>query len=263
MKYKKFLLIIFLIIASISVMYLSYYFIRSTILKNSYDELNNLAHSSSDKDADSIDSQLDEQNSSESDKEPVEIPIDFKALKERNPDIYAWIDIDHLNIHYPILQHPTNDSYYLYHTVDHASGLPGSVYTEKLNAKDFSDFNTLIYAHNMENGTMFNNLEWYMDPKLIEEKRDIVIYTPTEKRVYRVFAAVLYDNRYIPYEYDFSTESGQKAFIDSLYDSRNLSSHVLDDVEITSDSKIITLSTCVTRRPNERYLVVAEYVGDE
>ncbi len=259
MKHKNILLIILLLIASIAIMYLSYYFTRSSSVKKTYDELNDIAHSSSlENSSESI-----ETISSELEKEPVEIPIDFKALQERNPDIYAWIDIEQLNIHYPILQHPTNDGYYLYHTVDHVSGLPGSVYTEKLNSKDFSDFNTLIYAHNMENGTMFNNLEWYMDPKLLEEKRDIVIYTPTEKRVYRVFAAVLYDDRYIPTSFDFSTEDGQKAFIDSLKDMRNLSSHVLDDVEINSDSKIITLSTCVTRRRNERYLVVAEYVGNE
>ena len=72
-------------------------------------------------------------------------PIDFAKLQEQNPDVYAWIDIPGTNVNYPILQHPTDDVYYLDHTIDGTAGLPGSIYTESCNYKDFSDFNTVIY----------------------------------------------------------------------------------------------------------------------
>ena len=84
-----------------------------------------------------------------------EIPIDFASLKETNPDIYAWIEIPDTNVNYPIVQSADDDSYYLNHTIDGQEGYPGSIYTEKVNAKDFSDFNTVIYGHDMKDGSMF------------------------------------------------------------------------------------------------------------
>ena len=68
--------------------------------------------------------------------------IDWEALREENEDIYAWIYIPNTNIDYPILQHPTDDMYYLEHNLDGSSGLPGCIYTEKINAKNFTDQNT-------------------------------------------------------------------------------------------------------------------------
>ena len=54
-------------------------------------------------------------------------PIDFAKLQEQNPDVYAWIEIPGTNVNYPILQHPTDDVYYLDHTIDGTAGLPGSI----------------------------------------------------------------------------------------------------------------------------------------
>ena len=85
--------------------------------------------------------------------EPVDIPIDFAGLQEMNPEIYAWIRIPGTEVDYPIVQRPEDDAYYLDHTIEGAEGLPGSIYTESLNKKDFTDKNTVIYGHNMKNDT--------------------------------------------------------------------------------------------------------------
>ena len=46
-------------------------------------------------------------------------PIDFNKLQtEENSDIYAWIQVDGTTVDYPVLQHPTDDSYYLMHNID-------------------------------------------------------------------------------------------------------------------------------------------------
>ena len=69
--------------------------------------------------------------------------VDFDKLQtETNADIYAWIYIPDTNIDYPVLQHPTDDTRYLNYNIDGSKGYPGCIYTEKANAKDFSDFNT-------------------------------------------------------------------------------------------------------------------------
>lgn len=84
-------------------------------------------------------------------------------MKETNPDIYAWIEIPDTNVNYPIVQSADDDSYYLNHTIDGQEGYPGSIYTEKVNAKDFSDFNTVIYGHDMKDGSMFKDLHKFED----------------------------------------------------------------------------------------------------
>lgn len=194
---------------------------------------------------------------------PVEIPIDFAALQQQNPDIYAWIEAPFCEEGMPILRHPTEDDYYLNHTVDHKSGLPGSLYTQQCNAADFSDFNTVIYGHNMKNGTMFGHLKWYRDPEYLAEHRDIVVYTPTEKRVYRVFAAVVYSDAHILGKYNLFAEDTDKIqFLESLSQTGDPASQVLDDIPVDENNQLLTLSTCVGGRPRNRFLVVAAYCGD-
>lgn len=59
-------------------------------------------------------------------------PIDFETLWETNPDVYAWITIPETVIDYPILQHATDDSYYLNYTIDGVEGYPGCIRNESI-----------------------------------------------------------------------------------------------------------------------------------
>lgn len=188
-----------------------------------------------------------------------EIPIDFAGLQEKNGDIYAWIRIPNTVVDYPLVQHPEDDSYYLNRTVEGKSGLPGSIYTETLNSRDFSDRNTVIYGHNMKNGSMFGDLSKYMDATYMKEHGQILIYTPEHIYTYQVFGAITYDNRHIMYAFDFSTDEGLQTYLDSIKGVRNMSSYIDETVEVSSSDKIITLSTC-TGNKSRRFLVEAVLV---
>lgn len=193
--------------------------------------------------------------------EPYTSPVDFEELRAINEDIYAWIEVPGMDIAYPIVQHPTDDVYYLRHTIEGKKGLPASIYTEaSVNSKDFTDYNTVIYGHNSSNGLMFANLVRYRDRSVLEANREVVIYTPEREFHYKIFAAVLFGNEYIPYFYPDDTAEGRQAFLDALAKVRDMNSYVLDDVEVTADSKIITLSTCTGNQSNRvtnRYVVAA------
>lgn len=196
-------------------------------------------------------------------KEPYVSPIDFDALHQRNPDIYAWIDIVGTDISYPLLQHPTEDNYYLDHTVDNVAGYPGSIYTQTIASKDFSSFNDVIYGHNMTTGTMFAPLERYRDEKFFDEHRTIMIYTPEATYTYTVYAAVLYNDWLINYLFDFTKEEDCMAFVESLDETRNLNNHIMTDMEITPEDHLITLSTCASGDHSHRYLIVAVRTNEE
>lgn len=196
----------------------------------------------------------------EPEEEPVAIPIDFAALKQTNSDIYAWIDIEDTNIHYPIVQHATDNSYYANHTIEGKKGLPGSIYTEFTNSKDFSDFNTLIYGHDMKNGTMFKNLHKFKNADFFNSHDTVTIYTETAIKTYRIYAVVEYDDRHIMYSFDQSTTEGRLAYIQSLSQFNSWNNHYREGMTLTENDKLITLCTCITGQPNKRLIVVAAEV---
>lgn len=245
-KSRKIVFVICLVLCLAGIGYLIFYHVQKEKNNNIYKEVEKYKE--------------EEVKPEEPEEEPVEIPIDFASLKEVNTDIYAWIDIEDTNIHYPIVQSETDDSYYLEHTIEGVKGYPGSIYTERVNAKDFSDFNTLIYGHDMKDGSMFKHLHKFADAEFFNTHDTITIYTEKAIKTYRVFAAVVYDNRHIMYTYNNNDVEARKAFIQSLYDTKNFKNQYRDGVEVDENSHLITLSTCITGQPSKRFIVVAAEV---
>ena len=204
-----------------------------------------------------------EEPAEEPEADPVEIPIDFASLKARNPDVYAWITVPGTNIDYPILQSDGDNSYYLDHTLDGETSPEGSIFTENYNSKDFEDPNTVIYGHNMKNGSMFQNLHNYQDREFFNNNRDVTIYTPDAIRHYKIFAAYLYDNRHILESFDFSNPWVYKQYLDQIFSIRDMNSCIDTDTKVGVEDKIITLSTCYGTQHDVRYLVQAVLVSIE
>lgn len=193
----------------------------------------------------------------------VYVPKKLKKAMKKYEDAYAWITIEDTNVDYPIMQHPTDNSYYLEHTIDGVKGYPGSIYTEKCNAKDFSDFNTLIYGHDMMNGTMFKHLHKFEDSKFFKKHDTVTIYTPEGELTYKIFAAVTYDDRHLMHAFNYDKEEERQEFLDSIFGLNGFGNHYRKGVEVNTDSHIITLSTCISNKPNNRYLVLAVLQEEE
>ncbi|MCR5256220.1 MAG: class B sortase [Acetatifactor sp.] len=183
--------------------------------------------------------------------------IDFDKLhEEENPDIYAWIQVPGTVIDYPVLQHPEEMDYYLEHNLDGSKGYPGCIYTQRMNAKDFSDPNTVLYGHNMKNGTMFAGLHQYRDSEFFEENPYIYIYTEDGRiLVYKIFAAYEYSDLSLLMNFYMGSEEGRQQYFDSIWENEGLANNFDTEVELTAESRIITLSTCIANKPSNRYLV--------
>ena len=186
----------------------------------------------------------------------IEIPVDFESLTSQYPDIYAWITIPGTRIDYPIVQHPSDNAYYLNHTVDGRKRVEGAIFTENYNSKDFSDPNTLIYGHNMKNGSMFKGLHKYKDRQFLEEHSEIIIYQEGRILRYKIFAAYVYDSRHIMLSFDFNDENIYRSYLNSVLTKKDMSSNIDTTVEVSTEDKIITLSTC-NSNDKQRYLVQA------
>lgn len=196
----------------------------------------------------------------------VENPINFKDLQEKNDDLYAWIYVPNTKVDHPVAQsgEGEDDSFYLHHGVDKGYYFAGTIYSEKKNSKDFTDRNTLLYGHNMLDDSMFTTLHNFEDEDFFKKNKYIYIYTPGHILTYEVFAAYEYDDRHILNSFDFSDDDVWADYIEQVTNAESVyTCNVRKDVEVTTDDKILTLSTCTDYRPNNRYLVQGVLVDDQ
>jgi len=186
--------------------------------------------------------------------------IDFTALREnQNSDIYAWISIPGSAIDYPIVQHPTDNSYYIGHNLNGSSGYPGCIYTENYNSTTWDDTNTIIYGHNMKNGTMFAGLHKYEDATFFEENPYVYIYSENYVRIYQIFAAYTFNNQHVYTLCDWDNPRDVSQYQSDIF---NNAGNFDKTITLDGTQKMITLSTCIRNRAENRFLVQAVLVGE-
>ena len=161
---------------------------------------------------------------------------------------------DNTKINYPILQNEKDD-YYLEHCINLKKGLPGCIYTNSCSQKDFSSWNTVIYGHNMKNGTMFGSLK--IEKDFFDSLSTVTIFTRDQKLFYQVFAIVEFSDVYIPDTYNEENISDREKYILDIRKAAEENGYIRADINITADTPIITLSTCIRGKENKRLLVVA------
>lgn len=189
-------------------------------------------------------------------------PIDLSDIQQRNSDVYAWITIPNTQIDYPIVQSYTeDDSFYLNHNIDKNYDQKGSIYTEKMNSLDFTDPNTVIYGHNMLDGSMFQNLHLFRDKDFFDKNKYIYIYTSGHIFKYEIFAAYKGDNKHILNTYNFNNKKVFSDYIENVKSPKSLEVNTRK-VNITTDDKLITLSTCIGNESDYRYLVQGVLIDD-
>lgn len=188
--------------------------------------------------------------------------IDWAALYEANPNIYAWITLPGTVIDYPVLQHPDELDYYLNHNIDGSKGYPGCIYSQIINSKEWDDPNTVLYGHNMKNGTMFAGLHLFEDYKFFEENRYVYVYSENYVRVYEIFAAYEFSNAHLLLSFDTKNPEIFDTYLEGVFAHDGLNDNINRELEVTADDKILTLSTCITNKPNNRYLVQAVLVEE-
>ena len=152
----------------------------------------------------------------------IDIPVDFDSLQKENPDIYAWITIPDTVIDYPIVQSSEDNAYYLNHSAEKTDSASGAIYSENYNKKNFDDPITLLYGHNMKDGSMFAGLHKYEEdtyyikriigmPGETVQIRDGYVYI-AESPLYEITTK---DRTYFAY-----TEPEKAAFLEKIGDKK-------------------------------------------
>lgn len=182
--------------------------------------------------------------------------IDITALQEVNPDVLGWIYLPGTNISYPLLQGEDNQ-YYLNYTWDKQAYFVGSIFMECKNSADFSDFNTILYGHNLNNGTMFSQLHLYKDQEQWLQYPYIYIVTGSGAFRYSIFSAYEVPTTATTYQLSFDEDGQKQRFLEEC-----TGWSVLDTgITPTETDQILTLSTCTGVIRSNRWVVQARLDG--
>lgn len=183
--------------------------------------------------------------------------IDFEALQSVNTDVIGWIYVEALDdVSYPIVK-GTDNSTYLHMTYEKNYNFAGTIFIDYENSSDFNDCNTLIYGHNMKNGSMFGQLkEFSKDPETYKKSKYFWIFTPEKSYRYEIIAA--YVTSVDSDTYTLFKGPGEE-FQEYLNKITGYSEIQTTPGTMTVKDKIITLSTC-TGNESTRYVVQGKRV---
>lgn len=186
--------------------------------------------------------------------------VDFEKLLEMNSDVVGWIRFDEPSeINYPVVQGRDNEEY-LKRTFEANTNKLGTLFVDVNNPGDFSGRNTFIYGHNMKNGSMFAQLLKYKDDSFYKEHPYFYIYTPDGKvRTYEIFSAGVVKDTSDSYIMDYADDAAFQTYIDYIKQQ----SAYPTSAEVTTVSKIVSLSTCTNVRDDERFLVHGVMIKEE
>lgn len=184
-------------------------------------------------------------------------PAELIEYWKQNSHVIGGLMIPGTTVGYPILEHPSVDDYYLNVCIDGTQGYPGSIYTNKMEGVMFDTYNTVIYGHNMSDGSYFGSLRDFLDEDFLSSHRQIYIFALDRVHVYDIFAVSIYNDKRITDYFPDERAADRQAFLDSLRSDSLPGSILLDDVPVDIDGHIVTLSTCISDMHDNRLLIVA------
>ena len=188
------------------------------------------------------------------------LSVDFKELLEKNKETVAWIKVNNTKVNYSVVQHNDNE-YYLKHDFNNNYNINGWVYGDYRDDFRYFGTNTIIYAHNLTNRTMFGSLAWCLKESWYknEENHYIKISTPHSNTVWKIFSIYTIKPEVYYLKTYFDSDEEHQEFLNTL---KKRSIYNFTDKNLTTDNKILTLSTC-SDDGKKRIVIHAEMIKAE
>lgn len=187
---------------------------------------------------------------------------DFIGLLQINKDVVGWISMEGTNIDYAVLLGDDND-YYLKRDIYEKETRAASIFMDYRNNIIKMNKNTILYGHNLDDGTMFSDLVSYVDHKVradfIKKFDKIVFNSIYENMTFEIFSAYVVNVEGFQYlKTSFKTDEDFLEYVDTI---RSMSL-IYTNTTINEDDKIITLSTCNHWFLDSRTVIHAKLITD-
>ena len=185
--------------------------------------------------------------------------LKVQKLQEENSDIVGWLEIEGTSINYPVLQ-GTDNEYYMTHNYKKQKSKNGSIFLTKDYDWSIPSSNLLIYGHNLNNGTMFQELLKYVKEEFYKEHPIIRFTTNKEDAEYEIISVfksrVYYKTEKNVFRYYFFVNANSEAeYNEFVQNAKKASLYDIDKTAKFGD-QLITLSTCSYHVEDGRFAVV-------
>ena len=187
--------------------------------------------------------------------DPVEVPdenkladakldfaVDFDSLHAVNEDVAGWIWMQDTVVNYPVLHSKKNNDEYLYTTYDGKQNSSGSIFADYRNNAGFVDDNTVLYGHNMKNGSMFAFLKKMTGQEYYDTHKEFYILTPEGNRRYEIISVFQVDALSSLYDRQFETAEDKQEWLNRVLQK----SAILSPFSASIEDTFVMLSTCVS-----------------
>ena len=183
--------------------------------------------------------------------------IELDKLMEAYPEMVGWVYFEDGHISYPIMHTTDNEKYSKLDYMGNEAPT-GAIFLDYRSAADFSDANSIVYGHNMKDGTMFGSLrEYRKDPAYYNDHMYFQIITPQKAYRYLIFEYMDVPETYVLYDYV------AEAALEFVKDAEpvRIKSYMDSEIPVTKDSKVVTLSTC-TKKDDLQFVVLGVLVEE-
>ena len=183
--------------------------------------------------------------------------LSFEELQALNSDVFAWLSVYGTTIDYPVAQ-STDNTKYLNRNIFGEYALAGSLFLDYQNARDFTDFNSIIYGHHMDKEVMFGGVDKFIDKTYFDERQYGNLFYGGKDHGVEFFAFLEAD------AYDgtlFSValpENVRQQYLDNLLAKAK---HTRE-IGVSIEDRIVLLYTCTSNTTNGRHILVGR-ITDE
>lgn len=262
---KKYILIYWILISLIiiSIIYILKYIYTNISLKKEIEEETNLLNTIQ-IDESKMKTAVVNENTPKIE-EPIETEktLKVKELKKENQDIVGWLEIKDTNINYPVLQGEDNE-YYMTHNYKKQKSKNGSIFLDKDYNWNIESNNLLMYGHNLNNGTMFQELLKYEKEEFYKKHPIISFTTEKEESNFEIISViktkVFYkDEKNVFRYYFFINPNNEEEYNNFIKNAKKESLYETGKTANYGD-ELITLSTCSYHVKDGRFAVIGKKI---
>ncbi|MCL2493940.1 MAG: class B sortase, partial [Clostridiales bacterium] len=181
--------------------------------------------------------------------------LSFQDLQAINPEDISWLTVYGTHIDYPVAQGPDNMKYVNTDAKGQYS-LSGAIFLDAGCSPHFSDFNSIIYGHHMEKNTMFGEIGLFSQKAYFDAREYGSLYYDGREHGLEFFAFVhtdAYNNSV--YHTRITGQGAEQAYLDLLMKT---ATYTRNDVPVTTDDRIVLLSTCSEDSTNGRDILIGK-----
>lgn len=197
---------------------------------------------------------MQNENTNAADESEAYIVEEFQELPDNDTDDIGWLYLPDTNINYPVMYSGDND-FYLHRAFDGSYLYAGSIFMDGRCSPDFSGTVSILYGHHMNNGSMFADVEKFMNAAYMQTHPYGWILISNATYCIQFFSAARVD----PTDAIYATELSQAQRMALLKEK----SSVWLETDVSESDKLLMMSTCSTAGKNLRVVVAGKLIQIE